>query len=131
MIGGRRERIALAHEHRDRFGFKKSWQFARAGPVELIAAMTRQLARGVTAQVEDWVALEIDQICRRPVLLDGLGLYAHIDLVFRPYDRLLTSTIAKLNIILWRTLQWMLPEKIQHRGHRFLRPAHVIAETDH
>jgi len=82
VIGARRQRIALAHERRDRFGLKKARQFARAGPVELIAAMTRQLARGVTAQVEDWVALEIDQICRRPVFLDGLGLHAHSDLVF-------------------------------------------------
>ena len=131
VIRARRERIALAHQHRNRFGLQKSRQFARAGAVELLAAMTRQLARGVTVQVEDWIALEIDQLRGRPGFVDGLRLHALSDLIFRPYDHVLTSTIAETDIVLQRTLQRMLPEKIQHRRHPFLRPSHVIAKTNH
>ena len=130
VIRARRERIALAHEHRDRVRLEKSGQFAGTSPIELIAAMTRQLARGVTAQVEYRVAFEIDQIGRRPAFINGLRLHAVSDLVFRPYDRLLISTIAKQNIVLRRSLQRMLPEKVQHRGRPFLGPSRVIAKTN-
>ena len=76
VIRERRERIALSHQHRDRLGLEKSGQFAGAGAVELIAAMTGQFARGIAAQFEDRIAFEIDQVRRRG-FVDGLRLHAH------------------------------------------------------